>query len=143
MWDYYEYLSFKPIGDIEKLKKEVQDGSNPKDAKVALAQEIVARFHGDTAGNGAVEAFNKQFSGNQIPDDIPVTEIVVGEGLALANILKEAGLTNSTSDAHRMVKQGAVKIDGEKVADSRQLMSAGGPMVVQVGKRRFCEITLI
>ena len=143
MWDYYKYLSFKPLSEIEKLKSQVVDGLNPKDAKVALAKELVARFHDWQAAEAAEAAFGRQFAGGEVPENLPEVVIKVdGDGLPLANIIKAAGLTQSTSDAHRMVKQGAVKLDGEKVDDSRQILSSGGNFTLQVGKRRFAHVVL-
>ena len=144
MWDYYKYLSFKPSADIEKLKLAVADGLNPKEAKVALAKEIVARFHTPQAADDAEAGFGRQFSGGELPEDIATVEVKVGvERLPLANIVKLAGLTQSTSDAHRMVKQGAVKVDGAKVEDSRQVLPAGQSFTLQVGKRRFAKVALL
>ncbi|MGR8950549.1 MAG: tyrosine--tRNA ligase [Gammaproteobacteria bacterium] len=143
MWDYYKYLSFKPTETIAKLKQEVADGLNPKEAKVSLAKEIVARFHSQRAADDAEAGFGRQFAEGALPDDMPEVTVAVGEeGLALANIVKTAGLTGSTSEAHRLVKQGAVKIDGEKISDSRQVLQAGTEFVLQVGKRRFAKVSL-
>lgn len=143
MWDYYKYLSFRPTSDIDKLKSEVNDGLNPKEAKVGLAKELVTRFHDAAAATEAEAAFGRQFAGGEIPEDIEEVTVSAGdEGIALANIIKTAGLTQSTSDAHRMVKQGAVKIDGEKVENSRQTLKAGVSFTLQVGKRRFAQIIL-
>lgn len=143
MWDYYKYLSFRPLGEIEKLKADVVGGLNPKEAKVQLAKEIVGRFHNASAADEAEMAFGRQFAQGVTPDDIDEISITVGaEGMALANVIKTAGLTGSTSEAHRMVKQGAVKIDGERVNDSRQAMSGGSEFVLQVGKRRFARVNL-
>lgn len=143
MWDYYKYLSFRPSAEIEKLKSQVVDGLNPKDAKVGLAKELVSRFHDWQAAEAAQAAFGRQFVGGEIPEDSPEVVINVGnDGLALANIIKAAGLTQSTSDAHRMVKQGAVKVDGEKVDDSRQILNGGNDFTLQVGKRRFARVKL-
>lgn len=143
MWDYYKYLSFKPTAAIEKLKVAVSEGLNPKEAKVSLAKEIVTRFHDANAAAAAEQAFGRQFTSGEIPADIPEVQVSVGtEGLALANILKEAGLTASTSEAHRMVNQGAVKLDGERVENSRQVLAAGDIITLQVGKRRFAKVRL-
>ena len=143
MWDYYKYLSFRPLGEIEKLKADVAGGLNPKEAKVQLAKEIVGRFHNASAADEAEMAFGRQFAQGVTPDDIDEIRITVGaEGMALANVIKTAGLTGSTSEAHRMVKQGAVKIDGERVNDSRQAMTGGSEFVLQVGKRRFARVNL-
>ena len=143
MWDYFKYLSFKPSAEIAQLKKDVDGGLNPKDAKVVLAKEIVARFHDQQAADAAEASFGRQFADGALPDDIPEVAVQVGdEGMPLANIIKTAGLTGSTSEAHRLVKQGAVKIDGEKVSDSRQALRGGATFVLQVGKRRFARVSL-
>ena len=141
MWRYFELLSFRPLSDIEKLKRDIEGGHNPRDAKVALAREIVARFHNAQAAENAIAEFERQFVKRELPDDIPQQSVhVPKEGLPLANLLKEAALTGSTSEAHRMVEQGAVRIDGERVTDSRKLIASGNSFVVQVGKRRFAQI---
>ena len=115
-------------------------GRNPRDVKFELAREIVARFHGDAQARAAQERFVAQFQKGVLPDDIP--EIRLQGAMPLANLLKDAGLTASTSEAMRMVKQGAVKIDGEKVSDARLTIEPGFKAVVQVGKRRFARVTI-
>lgn len=143
MWKYFELLSFKPMTEILQWKEECEAGANPRNYKVALAQEIVARFHDFSAAKKALENFEARFKRGAIPDDMDEQELRVGEqGLAIANILKDAGLTKSTSDALRMIKQGAVKIDGEKVSDPKLIMFVGSNHVYQVGKRRFARIKL-
>ncbi len=140
MWRYYELLSFESIEAIEVLKQAVTNGENPRNIKVRLAQELITRFHSEAAAGSALKDFETKFSKNAIPDDIPVLTFT-GE-MPLVNLLKEAGLVASTSDGHRMTKQGAVKINGEKVQDSRQLMPTGTTAVYQVGKRKFARITI-
>jgi tyrosyl-tRNA synthetase len=140
MWRYYELLSFESLETIEGLKEAIANGENPRNVKVKLALELITRFHSEEAANNALKDFETKFSKNAIPDDID--ELTIEGGMPLANILKEAGLVASTSDGHRMTKQGAVKIDGEKVEDSRQVMPAGTTAVYQVGKRKFAKITL-
>jgi len=143
MWRYFELLSFRSIDEIAGLKAATVAGRNPKEVKIELALEIVARFHDKPAADAANEAFNRRFAKGELPQDIPEVTISVGsEGLPLANILRAAGLTNSTSESHRMVRQGAVRLDGEKTADSRQVLDAGEDLVIQVGKRRLARVLL-
>lgn len=143
MWRYYDLLSFKPIEDIDALKQQVIEGTNPRDVKILLAKEIIARFHDDEAAEKAHEDFIQRFQKNAIPDDIPECEIALpADGIAIANLLKEANLVASTSEAIRMIKQGAAKIDGEKITDNKLVMSDAGCAVYQVGKRKFAKITL-
>jgi tyrosyl-tRNA synthetase len=143
MWKYFELLSFRTIVDIERLREATQAGRNPKEAKIELAKEIVARFHGTAAAGAADEAFNRRFAQGELPDVIPETTRPAGKaGLVLANLLQELDLTASTSESHRMVKQGAVRLDGEKASDSRQLITGGQTLVIQVGKRRIVRVTL-
>ena len=125
MWRYYELLSFRPIAEIDDLKSEVESGKNPRDVKIALAQELIARFHSQDDADAALQDFIQRFQKNAIPDDMPELSISLpADGLAIGNLLKLAGLVNSTSDAMRMIKQGAVKIDGEKVEDTRMMLQA-------------------
>jgi tyrosyl-tRNA synthetase len=143
MWRYFELLSFRTIGEIEKLRVQTDQGRNPKEVKIELAREIVARFHSEAAAEHADQAFNRRFSKGELPDSIPEVIRDVGPiGLPLANLLQELSLTASTSEAHRMVKQGAVRLDGEKVSDSKQIMHAGQTVVIQVGKRKIARVTL-
>lgn len=143
MWRYYDLLSFRPLEEIADLKARVANGENPRDIKILLAKEIIARFHDETAAEGAHQDFIQRFQKNAIPDDMPEVEIALGdEGIVIGNLLKEAKLVGSTSDAMRMIKQGAVKINGEKVEDTRLVISEKGENVYQVGKRKFARITL-
>lgn len=143
MWRYYELLSFRPATDIIDFKQQVSDGTNPRDIKITLAKEIIARFHSAQDAEAAHHDFTQRFQKNAIPDEMAELDLDLPvEGLAIANLLKAADLVSSTSDAMRMIKQGAVKIDGEKVADSKLLLSAPGSAVYQVGKRKFARITL-
>ena len=143
MWRYFDLLSFRPIAEIKDLKTAVEQGANPRDTKILLAKEIIERFHDAAAAEGAHADFIQRFQKNAIPDDMPeVTIALSDEGLGIANLLKEAGLVASTSDAMRMIKQGAVKIDGEKVADTKLRLDEAGEAVYQVGKRKFARITL-
>jgi tyrosyl-tRNA synthetase len=143
MWRYYDLLSFRPLGDIAELKAQVEAGTNPRDIKILLAKELIARFHDDAAAEAAHQDFIQRFQKNAIPDDMPELDISMGEQIGLAQLLKEAGLVSSTSDAMRMAKQGAVKIDGEKVDDPKLIITTLGQAVYQVGKRKFARITLI
>ncbi|WP_417349582.1 tyrosine--tRNA ligase [Ferrimonas sp.] len=139
MWNYYELLSFRPLEEIEQLKADMAAGANPRDIKIALAKEIIARFHDDAAAEAAHQDFIQRFQKNAIPDEMP--EVTLDAGAGIANLLKDANLVGSTSDAMRMIRQGAVKIDGEKVEDTK-LVPAAGTAVYQVGKRKFARITL-
>ncbi len=143
MWRYFDLLSFKPIEDIAQLKAEVEAGKNPRDIKIDLAKELIARFHDQASAQSAHEDFIQRFQKNAIPDDLAEVSITLpASGIAIGNLLKEADLVSSTSDAMRMIKQGAVKIDGERVTDTRLLIEEKGEAVYQVGKRKFAKITL-
>ncbi|MCG9638849.1 tyrosine--tRNA ligase [Photobacterium sp. ZSDE20] len=139
MWSYYELLSFRPLEEVAELKAGVDAGKNPRDVKVLLAKEIIARFHSEADADAAEQEFVNRFAKNQVPDDMPEFEFEAG--LPIANVLKEAGLVNSTSDAMRMIKQGAAKLEGEKIEDSKFVPEAG-TAVYQVGKRKFARITI-
>lgn len=139
MWSYYELLSFRPLEEVAELKAGVEAGKNPRDVKVLLAKEIIARFHSEADADAAEQEFVNRFAKNQVPDEMPEFEFEAG--LPIANVLKEAGLVNSTSDAMRMIKQGAAKIEGEKIEDNK-LVPAAGTAVYQVGKRKFARITI-
>jgi tyrosyl-tRNA synthetase len=138
MWRYYELLSFRSLEEIEAFKQAVAAGENPRNIKIKLAMELVARFHDEAAAQAALKDFETRFSKNAIPEDIP--EVSVQGPLPLANLLKEAGLVASTSEGHRMVKQGAVKRDGEKLTDSREAVAPGTVGIYQVGKRKFARV---
>ncbi|MFT6086861.1 MAG: tyrosyl-tRNA synthetase [Glaciecola sp.] len=144
MWRYYDLLSFKPIEEIEQLKIDTQNGKNPRDIKIALAQELIARFHSEGDAEVALQDFIQRFQKNAIPDEMPEVEIILdAEGVAIGNLLKKADLVASTSDAMRMIKQGAVKINGDKVSDTRLILQEKGESVYQVGKRKFARIRLV
>lgn len=141
MWRYFDLLSFKSNAEIAKLRQQMDDGKNPRDIKFELGMEIVERFHGAEAANSALQGFKNQFQKGAIPEDIQEVTITTENGeIGIALLLKNAGLCVSTSDAMRMVKQGAVKINGEKVADPRQSITQGTSGVFQVGKRKFAKI---
>ncbi|MFT4924661.1 MAG: tyrosyl-tRNA synthetase [Phenylobacterium sp.] len=145
MWRYYELLSFKPIAEVEGLKKAVDEGANPRDTKILLAKEIIERFHDADAAESAHQDFIQRFQKNAIPDDMPQISLTATDedGMRIANLLKEAGLVASTSNAMQMIKQGAVKINGEeKVTDNRLVIAKGSEAVYQVGKRKFARISL-
>ncbi len=144
MWRYFELLSFRSLDDIAALKQSVADGLNPRDAKFELGEEIVARFHSKADASAARQVFVSRFQQGAMPEQIPEVELATQDGsMGIAHILKGAGLVNSTSDAFRMIKQGAVRIDGVRVEDRSLSLPAGSAAVYQVGKRRFARVTLI
>lgn len=140
MWRYFELLSFETLEAIESWKQAVKEGENPRNIKVKLAMELVARFHSPEAAQTALSDFETRFSKNAIPDEMP--EFVFDAEMPLANLLKEAGLVATTSEAHRMIKQGAVKLNGERLEDGRQIFSGVTNQVFQVGKRKFARVTV-
>ncbi len=143
MWRYFELLSFRPIDEVRRLHDEVERGRNPRDAKVLLAQEIVERFHDRWAAEDALEAFEARFRRGEVPDDLPEVALSTdGIGLALVQVLKQVGLTASTSEAMRLIGQGAVRVDGQRVEDRELHLAAGRSVLVQVGKRRFASVSL-
>ncbi|MDX1404222.1 MAG: tyrosine--tRNA ligase [Woeseiaceae bacterium] len=143
MWRYFELLSFRPLKEIEGLKKAVAEGRNPRDVKFELAGELVARFHGQAAADSAKAEFVSRFKEGNMPDEIREVSVASRDGgLGIAHLLKEAGLVASTSEAFRMIKQGAVRIDGERVEDQGLSVDAGTAHVYQVGKRRFAKVQL-
>ena len=145
MWRYYELLSLRPLAEIEQFKADIAAGRNPRDVKVLLAQELVARFHSQAAAEAALADFEARFKQNAIPDDLPEVTVQTGEGgvLAIGSVLKEAGLVASTSEAMRMIDGGGVKADGEKIEDKKLQLAAGATLVLQVGKRKFAKVTLV
>jgi tyrosyl-tRNA synthetase len=143
MWRYFELLSFRPLTEIEALKKAVDEGGNPRDVKFELAIEITARFHDDAAAQAAKAEFIARFQKGAMPDNIEEVSVPSQDGaLGIAHLLKQAGLVSSTSEAFRMIQQGAVRIDGERVADRGLELKAGTTHVYQVGKRKFARVTL-
>jgi tyrosyl-tRNA synthetase len=143
MWRYFELLSFRPMDEIEGYKQQIEQGTNPRDIKFLLGEEIVGRFHSQQEAIQARENFIARFQKGAMPDDMPEIELNCDKnGLPIANLLKEAGLTQSTSESLRMIKQGAVKIDGGKVEDKDLVIMAGNQHVFQVGKRRFARVTI-
>ena len=140
MWRYFELLSFRPLEEIEQFTKDIEAGKNPRDIKFLLAEEIIERFHDRAAADQARENFIARFQKGVIPDEMP--EFSLPADTPVANLLKEAELVKSTSEAMRMIKQGAVKMDGEKLADNKLVLAAGDTHVFQVGKRRFARVSL-
>ena len=143
MWRYFDLLSFKSNEELAGLKQDVEAGKNPRDVKFLLADEIITRFHSAGEASKAQSAFIARFQKGAIPDEMPEFELSAPEGdLGIANLLKEADLVNSTSDGMRMVRQGAVKIDGERIEDTRLRIQVNTKHVYQVGKRRFARVRL-
>jgi tyrosyl-tRNA synthetase len=143
MWRYVELLSFEPLATVKKWKDEVAAGANPRDVKARFAREIVARFHGEHAAAAAEADFAQRFREGAVPDDMPeVTVKAPAGGIPVGQLLKQAGLTPSASEAQRMVEQGGVKVNGERVSDWTLRFPAGDVLVVQVGKRRFARVTV-
>ncbi len=140
MWDWYNLLSFRPLAEIAQFKTDVANGKNPRDVKILLAKEIIARFHSQADADAAEQEFINRFQKGAMPDEMP--EFTFEGEIGLANLLKEAGLVASTSEAIRSVQQGGVKIDGEKVEDPKLVIQAGSQAVYQVGKRKFARITV-
>ena len=144
MWRYFELLSFRPMREIAAWNGDCQNGANPRDFKVKLAQEIITRFHDEAAAIKALDNFEARFQRGAIPDEMPEVALnIEGASLGIANLLKEADLTSSTSEAIRMINQGAVKIDGEKVENAKLEIAANSQHVYQVGKRKFARVKLI
>lgn len=142
MWNYYELLSARPLAEINQFKTDIAAGTlNPRDVKIWLAKEIITRYHSADAAESAHNDFTQRFSKNAIPDELPEVTVTAPEGIAVANLLKEAGLVDTTSEAMRMMKQNAVKRDGDVVSDSK-LMVTAGTAVWQVGKRKFARVTV-
>ncbi|MFT6918971.1 MAG: tyrosyl-tRNA synthetase [Cognaticolwellia sp.] len=143
MWRYYELLSFKPIDVINGYKENIAAGSNPRDVKIDLAKELIERFHDKAAAEAAHQEFINRFQKGAVPDDISEIDVMAQNGeIAITNLLKEAGLVASTSEAMRMIKQGAAKIEGEKVVDNKLMISVGSTAIYQVGKRKFAKVTV-
>lgn len=143
MWRYFELLSFRPMAEIGLWKEECKQGTNPRNYKVKLAQEIIERFHDASSAIKALENFEARFQRGAMPDEMDELELKIeGASYGIANILKGTGLTESTSEANRMIKQGAVKIDGEKVSDQKLEISVGTNHVYQVGKRKFARVRI-
>ncbi|TXH67111.1 MAG: tyrosine--tRNA ligase [Thiothrix sp.] len=143
MWRYFDLLSFRPLSELKKLRQEVAEGLNPRDVKFLLAAELITRFHNKSAATAAQEDFITRFQKGALPDDLPEVSVEIeNANLPIANLLKNAGLVDSTSEAFRMIQQGGVKIDGAKVEDRNLLISKGTIAVIQVGKRKFAKVTV-
>lgn len=143
MWRYFTLLSFRPTAEVAILKRSVEEGRNPRDVKFELAKEIVARFHSLQAAEDAMQEFIARFSEGVLPDDMPEKALrVASGGMVISTLLKEADLTKTTSEARRMVQQGAVRVDGERITDVDLELPVGNSYVIQVGKRRFARVTI-
>jgi tyrosyl-tRNA synthetase len=143
MWRWFDLLSFKTTDEIKELKADQTNGRNPRDIKIDLAKELISRFHDEESADLAETNFINQFQKKNIPDDLEEVSLVLSEGsIPLANLLKDCEMTSSTSEAIRMIKQGAVRIDEKKITDTKYKISSGSSAVYQVGKRKFKKITL-
>jgi len=143
MWRYIELLSFEPLEVISEWKKGIEGGANPRDIKVRFAKEVVARFHDAGAADRALESFESRFRHGGVPEDLPEQVLdVPAEGAAIGQVLKSSGVCPSTSDAMRMIEQGGVRVNGDKVSDKNLKLAAGGTYVLQVGKRKFAKVKL-
>ncbi|MCU7796214.1 MAG: tyrosine--tRNA ligase [Candidatus Thiodiazotropha sp. (ex Myrtea spinifera)] len=143
MWRYFELLSFRPMEEINAMRQGIEQGDNPRDVKIRLAEELVERFHSREQAVKAHGAFVARFQKGQMPDEMPEVELTAdSRGYPIANLLKDAALVKSTSEAIRMIKQGAVKIDGERIADQSVQIASGTMAVFQVGKRRFARVSI-
>jgi tyrosyl-tRNA synthetase len=143
MWRYMELLSFEPWSNIERWQQDCREGANPRDYKVRFGKEIVARFHGPRSALAAHEAFEARFKQGQLPEDIKEQKLPVGpDGYPIANLLKDLGLTASTSESNRVIQQGGVKVNGERISSSRLHLQAGETLIVQVGKRKVAKAIL-
>lgn len=143
MWLWFELVSFKTMDEIKKLRDDVNDGMNPRDVKFLLGEELAARFHTPEAGKQARDNFIAQFQKGQLPENMPeVTIMVEGTGMPIANLMKAAGLVEGTSEAVRLIQQGAVRVDGEKIQDRNVQIESKKTIILQVGKRRFAKVTL-
>lgn len=142
MWRYFDLLSFKSSDEIATMHKAAEQGANPRDYKVLLGQEMVERFHDRDAAEQAYQNFVARFREKQMPTQIPEVELQIKEDLAIANLLRDAKLTSSTSESIRMIKQGAVRIDGDRISDTKLVIAQGTSHVFQVGKRKFAKVSL-
>jgi tyrosyl-tRNA synthetase len=144
MWRYFELLSFRPLAEIERLKQRVSGGANPMDVKFMLAEEIVTRFYDRAGAERAKEQFIAVHRDNAVPDEVPEVEVAAPDGsIGIAHLLKAAGLVPSTSEAFRLIRQGAVRVDGERIEDRSTVIGAGEERVCQVGKRRFARVRVV
>lgn len=143
MWRYFDLLSFRPSQEIASFRQQIAEGRNPRDVKVLLAQEMVERFHDKRAADNALIDFEARFRQGGVPEDMPeVTLVCAGDSMPVGNMLKQAGLTTSTSESIRMIEQGGVRLDGDKVSDRALSIAKGVTVVLQVGKRKFARVHL-
>ena len=142
MWRYFDLLSFRSAADIVGLRRDAEGGRNPRDIKFLLAQELVARFHGPRAAEEALAEFEARFQRGALPDDMPQVNVEAGAGIPVFQVIKQAGLTGSTSEALRMIEQGAVRLNGERIEDKGLVLAAGQSVVLQIGKRKFANVVL-
>ena len=140
MWRYFELLSFRPESDVTEFQKQIEEGANPRDIKFLLCEEIITRFHSQADADKAKADFIQRFQKNAIPDDMPELSVDLGEGIPIPTLLVQAKLCSGTSDARRMVAQGAVKINGEKIEDPKVVIGESKSFVLQSGKRKFARI---
>ncbi len=144
MWRYFELLSFRSAAELDALRQKARDGMNPRDIKFLLAGELVGRFHGDGAAEASRDAFIKRHKHKEIPQDVREVTLSAEQGrLGIANLLREAQLVASNGEAFRMIEQGAVRIDGERVEDRGLEIAAGTTHIYQVGKRRFARVSVV
>lgn len=144
MWRYLELLSLRPLAQIQHWRRGIAEGANPRDVKTSLAEELVERFHGRSEAVRAHQSFVAQFRHGAVPTDVPVRELRTQSGaVPIANLLKDACLTSSTSEALRMIEQGAVRVDGERIGNQKAVMEVGRTYLLQVGKRRFARVTIV
>ena len=143
MWRYLDLLSLRTQSELDRLRAAVEAGGNPRDAKMALAHELTARFHGDGAANQAAEDFSRRHRLGETPEDMPEVRIAGGDaGVPLGELVRRAGLAASNAEAMRLIAQGAVRLDGERVSDRSMVVPAGSSSVLQVGKRRFARVSI-
>lgn len=143
MWRYFDLLSFRSAAEIAVLRRQAGEGRNPRDIKIELALELVGRFHGPQAGQRARAAFEARFRDHALPETMPEITLVLPSPLPIAQLLKLAGLTTSSSEALRLIDQGGVRLDGEKISDKSLQLSPGRELIVQVGKRKFAKVALV
>ena len=143
MWRYIELLSFKPLTEIASLKQKVVDGLNPRDVKIEFAKEIIARFHSDADAENAHKEFISRFQKKQIPDNLELMELEFSAEDKIAQVIKKAQLTGGTSEAMRIIKQGGVKVNSEKVTEQGMKLPPNCELIIQVGKQRIARVILI
>ena len=143
MWRYLELLSLRTQAELDELREGVRDGGNPRDVKMVLAEEMTTRFHGDEASRLAAEDFARRHRRGQTPDDMPEVNLTGTDGgIAMGELVRRAGLAKTNAEAMRLISQGAVRLDGERVSDRAMVVPAGSTSVVQVGKRRFARVSI-